>query len=212
MSGNDQSHKQWFIGIVVTVGVGLLGAFVVYHVQEREWERQDKANQLENQRIVVQKYVEQQRDAEIARQREQAEIPELQVIGSRFENGYAVVTVKNSSRTRPANVTEATFTITDSATLDKIAKIHPPPRGIGAANHVDDLFFKQGFWLGDSYVYCVRLGLNVEPGGKATDLRLAVLDSRLKNVRLKGDLSINYEAAGSGVRQLTLERGQIPVK
>lgn len=188
--------RRWHLGFWVAVGsllVGAIGVAVPIVLWAIDQERQ------ESERIA----------------REQADIPELQAISSRLENGYAVVSIKNKSSTRPANIVEATFTITDADTLARIVKIHPPPRsdgGAGAMNHVDDLFFKEGFWAGDSFVYCARLGLNVEPGGKATDVRLAVLDSRLRKIQLVGNLSIDYEGAGIGHRMLSFQPGQIPAR
>jgi hypothetical protein len=148
-----------------------------------------------------------------AQQREREQAPDLQAISSRWEDGYAIITVKNPSPTRPANVIEATFTITDKKILSEIAKVYPPPpdTGVGAKNHVDDLFFKEGVWAGSSFVYAVRLGLNVEPGGKATDLRLAVLDKRLAHVKLEGDLDVGYETSKGFCSHLNLPNGKIPV-
>jgi hypothetical protein len=143
------------------------------------------------------------------RSREDAQaVPRIHFVAAREENEFAYVTLNNTSPKTFANVHGVVFRITDEATLKAIAKVYPAPvllpahkcdpnMKCEASADVDDVFFRRGYWDGDSYVYRAQVALNLPTSGEASDLRLAVIDRSLQKAlggtRLIGRLEIQYD-------------------
>lgn len=136
-------------------------------------------------------------DESRARQQREMEQPKLDCIASRWAGSDSVLSFVNRSPNRYANISTITYTITDLACLDRLAKVFPRPHsgGIGAANHVDKVVFRKGTWAGDAFMFCADVGLNVPPG-PATDLQLAIVNPQLAGFQFIGDLDVSYDAGG----------------
>jgi hypothetical protein len=194
-------HRRWLIASVYVplacfVG-GAIVALVVGAIPVALWMADQK-----------QKHAQQIREAQAAARAaalaEAAAIPRLQFLSGRFdEKGNSVLTAQNSSQTRHAAIDEVRFTITDAPQLQRLRRVYPPPRddgGVGAANNVDNVFFRQGAWRGrDAYCYAARVGLNVPPG-PPTDLALAIIDPKLAGGTFSGELEIFYSKGEPGIR------------
>lgn len=202
-------QQRWLIGnvwIPVVFGIfSTVGIVVAIIVGVRGCQHDDQELAQANQQ--ARREVEDRRTDQVDRARaEAAERPILRVQSSRFENGYSLITVAHSSRTRHANVHGAVFRISDPQQLRRIRSIVPEvyPPGYGAANPRDDVFFKKGAWVGGEFVFGANLGLNIPPG-PASDIRLAILDPRFAGMALSGELEIDYSAGTDFIPPLVLK-------
>lgn len=194
----NEDRKFW-IGVWLTIATIVVTAAVGIptYLQWRSGEAQ-REQDLELERARV--------EAEAARQKRQdvAEIPRLEFVASRWDQKDALLSFVNRSTTNQhANISRVTFTIIDPDCLDRLAKVFPRPRtdpGVGASNHADNVFFREGVWLGPNYFeFCANVGLNVPPG-PASELRLAIVNPKLAGQQFKGELKVDYDANGIGHR------------
>lgn len=186
-------HQRWVIGnvwIPVVFGIfttaGTIAAVIV-GIRGCQHEDQELAQaDQQARRDIEQRRTDQVEQARADAAAEAAEKPILRVQSSRFENGYSLITVAHSSRNRHANVHGAVFRISDPQQLRRIRSLVPEvyPPGYGAANPRDDVFFKKGAWVGGEFVFGANLGINIPPG-PASDIRLAILDSRFAGLGIK---------------------------
>jgi hypothetical protein len=186
--------------ITLILGIlGTVGGAIAWGVSQVRTENAEHREVQRDQREAYYQAMQQQQEAAAKR----AEIPELRPIGGRYdEQGYTLITLQHGSKTHPANITSAMYTISDPKSLDYIRRVHPPkpsPGGHGAMNHVDDVFFREGFWAGDNYCYMTNVSLNIPPG-PASDLRLAIIDPKMAGAEFSGHLDVYYSSGNREIR------------
>lgn len=193
--------------IIIAV-VGLLCSILFYYLGRKDTGN-DQARQeqqhvadlaREDQKVAQQRQLEAINRAEQQREEE----PRLECIKRRLQTpgkpSDSLLTFVNRAKgTRHANISRVTFTITEPENLERLAKVFPRPRkdpGVGVANHVDPVFFREGVWAGrDAFVFCVELSLHISPV-EGSDLQLAIVNPKLGGQQFVGDLDVSYDSGG----------------
>lgn len=126
----------------------------------------------------------------------------------RYEGGDTILTFRNTSRLSPVAITSATFSISDQATLARIAKLDPPPdltarRPCGATYTQENdrvvVEFTEGYWCtGGRYEFTMNLGQHIDPSSVG-DVHLRISNRKWAGETFIGDLTIHYSGNPPGI-------------
>ena len=122
--------------------------------------------------------------------------PKLDYVSVRYENGYTILTFRNSSPVTPAVVSLFTFRISDPDTLRRIERRHPKPKQYmpERENNLDDVGFTKGYWSRDgSYGFPKDVGYHI-PANEVNDFRLGIINPKWAGERFVGTLEIEYSS------------------
>ena len=168
--------------LVLTMCGGGCGFIINQYVEYNKRQHEEQVRQQTVQRD----------DANRQDQIDREEKVELVFEKQRKEGETTIITVRNTATKATCAITGFRFIVTDPDVLKEIEK-RIPDKGIGAQNPSDDVMIHEGCWRSDhTYIFYGDLGLNIDPN-KPHDLKFWISSDKLKGLKLKGTLTIEYQ-------------------